>query len=276
MAAQGHSETGFLDVEGGRLYYDVAGEGHPLVLIHAGVADSTMWDEQMGAFTERYRVIRYDTRGYGKTTTEAVSFSNRQDLYDLLKHLGVQKAHVLGLSRGSMIATDFTLEHPEMVSALVLCAPGVGGFEAGNPPQEEVARFMKMDEMWEARNFDELSALEADVWAIGFGRSAEEANPQVRERVYQMVRENYRTQTVEPTPRPLETPAYGRLHEIKVPTLVIIGNHDTAGTRASADVLAERIPGAKKVLIEGTAHMINMEKPEEFTRAVLDFLESVS
>jgi 3-oxoadipate enol-lactonase len=276
MAAQGHTDSGFLDVEGGRLYYEVSGEGKPLVLIHAGVADSTMWDEQMDALTERYRVIRYDTRGYGKTTTEAVSFSNRQDLYDLLKHLGVEKAHVLGISRGSMIATDFALEHPEMVSALVLCAPGVGGFQAENPPQEEIARFAKMDELWEAGKFDELAELEADVWATGFGRSAEEADPRVKERVFQMVRENYRTQTVEPAPQPLDPPAYGRLDEIKVPTLVIIGNHDTAGTRASADVLAERIPGAKKLVIEGTAHMINMEKPEEFTRAVLDFLEGVS
>ena len=269
------AKTGYLDVEGGQLYYEVRGDGHPLVLIHAGVADRTMWDAQMEAFTERYRVIRYDTRGYGKTTTEAVEFSNRQDLHDLLRHLGVDSSYVLGISRGSMIATDFALEHPEMVDALVLCAPGISGYQAENIPDEEMARFEKMDELWEAKKLDELSDLEADVWAIGYGRAPEGGNAEVRERVRQMISENYRTQTIEPTARPLDPPAAGRLHEIKVPTLVIIGNHDTTGCRASANRLAEGIPGAKKVEIKGTAHMVNMEKPEEFTRVVLNFLDEL-
>ena len=86
MAGQPQNTQDYLDVEGGKLYYEVLGQGHPLVLIHAGVADCTMWDEQIGPFSRRYRVIRYDTRGYGRTTTEDVAYSNRQDLYELLKH----------------------------------------------------------------------------------------------------------------------------------------------------------------------------------------------
>src|SRR5690242_4972987 len=121
--------AGYAPVENGQLYYEVAGEGYPLVLIHAGIANSRMWDAQVEAFAQRYRVIRYDTRGFGKTRTEETSYSNRQDLYDLLNHLGVEKAYVLGLSRGGQIAIDFTLEHPKMVAALIPVAAGFSGFD---------------------------------------------------------------------------------------------------------------------------------------------------
>src|SRR5690349_8638123 len=115
MTTDTQTTRDYLPVEGGQLYYEVTGAGHPLVLIHAGVADLRQWDEQVAAFAPHYRVIRYDTRGFGKTRTEPVAFSNRQDLYELLTHLGVEKAYLIGNSRGGQIAFDFTLEHPEMV-----------------------------------------------------------------------------------------------------------------------------------------------------------------
>src|SRR5215210_3674373 len=92
------SKTGFIEAEGGPLYYEVAGEGHPLVLIHAGVADHRMWDDQLAVFAQRYRVVRYDTRAYGKTPVGDQAYSNRQDLYDLLKYLGIEKSYALGVS----------------------------------------------------------------------------------------------------------------------------------------------------------------------------------
>ncbi len=104
--------NGYVPVRNGELYYEVEGAGHPLVLIHAGVADHTMWDAQAPVFARRFRVIRYDTRGYGRSRTQDTEYSERQDLLDLLDHLGVPAAHVVGISRGGMIAIDFTLEHP--------------------------------------------------------------------------------------------------------------------------------------------------------------------
>src|SRR3954463_5748998 len=175
MTGATQTERGYLDVEGGRLYYEVAGQGHPLALIHAGVADLTMWDEQMEAFSERYRVIRYDTRGFGRTTTEDVGFSNRKDLYDLLRHLGVERSYVLGISRGGQIAIDFTIEHPEVVDALIAVAPGISGFQ-GELTEEEMALFNRMEELWEKEDFEALTDLEVRVWVDGFGRTGE-ANP---------------------------------------------------------------------------------------------------
>src|SRR5437763_1678419 len=100
--------SGYAPVENGELFYEVAGRGHPLLLIHAGVADRRMWDDQFAAFAGRFRVIRYDTRGYGLSRTEPTAFSNRQDVADLLRHVGVERTHIIGVSRGGQIAVDFT------------------------------------------------------------------------------------------------------------------------------------------------------------------------
>src|SRR5690606_31246270 len=138
--------TGFLPVEGGRLYYEAAGQGQPLVMIHAGIADSRMWTPQWDTFAQRCRVIRYDTRGYGKTTTDSVEFSNRADLRALLDHLVVEQAILIGCSRGGQIAVDFTIEFPERVRALIPVAAGLGGFQFEEPKHER-EKFIEMDQL---------------------------------------------------------------------------------------------------------------------------------
>src|SRR5262245_10060343 len=122
------SENGFLETNGARIYYEVTGSGPAAAFIHAGVANLRMWDEQVAALSDAYRVIRYDTRGFGRTETQAVPFSNRADVAALLDHLGERQAHVVGLSRGGHIALDFALECPDRVRSLTIAAGGVGGY----------------------------------------------------------------------------------------------------------------------------------------------------
>ena len=277
MTTDTQTTSGFLPVEGGELYYEVTGTGHPLVLIHAGVADLRQWDPQVPAFARHYRVIRYDTRGYGKTRTQAVSFSNRQDLYDLLKHLGVEHAYVLGNSRGGQIAIDFTVEHPEMVDALIPVAAGLSGYqpESFTPAQHEIDAETQMGELLERGDFDALADLEVRFWADGPGQPEGRAAPEVREKLRLMIRENYARNEPEPQARPLEPPAAPRLAEIQVPTLVMIGDLDESATRLMADALTDGIAGARKVVFPGVAHMVNMERPQEFTQTVLDFLQDL-
>src|SRR3989304_1406543 len=129
-------QTGFVDVEGARLYYETAGTGRYLVLIHAGVADSRMWDDQFLVFADRFHVVRYDTRGFGRSKTEDGPFSNRQDLRELLRHLGIGRSSLCGASRAGQIAIDFTLEYPEMVEALVPVAAGISGYGGGHEARE--------------------------------------------------------------------------------------------------------------------------------------------
>lgn len=274
MSKTGAAETGFVEVEGGRLYYEVAGAGQPLVLVHAGVADCRMWDEQFSAFAQSYRVIRYDARGFGKTTSEDVSFSNRQDIVDLLRHLGIERTAILGLSRGGQIAIDFTLEHPEMVTALIAVAAGVSGYE-GPATEAEKPLFAEYERLEAAKDYDTLTEFEVRVWADGPNQPAGRAAAPVRERLREMIANNYRLHHEQTQPRVLESPAVNRLGEIKVPTLVIWGDIDFSDVGAAMTLLADSVSGAQRMVFPGVAHMVNMEQPERFNAVVLDFLRKL-
>jgi pimeloyl-ACP methyl ester carboxylesterase len=268
------TESGYLDVNGGRLYYDVTGEGVPLVFIHAGIADSRMWDEQVSFLSGQYRVIRYDTRAFGRTTSTDVEYSNRRDLLALLDHLGVRKAALVGCSRGGQIATDFTIEFPERVSALITVCAGLSGFDFPEP-EEEVARFEEMERLEELGDYDALAQAEVEAWVVGFQRSSEQVDAAVRRRVYEMNRRNFDHVHEGGKLVPLDPPAAERLSSIRVPTLVIVTDLDTSYIRAAADVLARNIPGTRKYVIRNSAHVPNMEHPDEFNRVVGAFLEEV-
>lgn len=266
------SETGWLETDGARLYYEVDGEGHALTLIHAGVANLRQWDPQVPAFAERYRVIRYDTRGYGRTTTQNVSFSNRADLAALLDHLGVASTYLLGTSRGGIIAIDFTLERPERVDALIPVAAGISGFEA-EPTAEESAFWHEYERRWEAKDWDWIVDTETAVWVDGPGQARDRLPPSLREQVHDWIAAAYRDHgSEEPEAQPLDPPADQRLGEIRVPTLVMVGDLDTSDTQAAGRRLATEIPDARLKTFEGVAHMVNLERPDRFNRLVLDFL----
>ena len=266
--------SGLLEAEAGPLYYEVAGEGHSLVLIHAGVADRTMWDDQVEVFARRYRVIRYDVRGYGKSPVGDRDYSNSQDLYELLRHLGVDRAYVVGLSRGGQIATDFALEHPEMMGALILVAAGLGGFEY-QPNEAEIKVFGEMETAWEKGDFERVADLAVEIWVDGFGQPTGRAPAHVQDKVKQMCLSNYSQPQGKGKPVVLDPPAAGRLNDIQVPTLVIVGDLDVPGVQMACEQLAQGIADARKVVIQGVAHMVNMEKPDEFNHLVLDFLEGL-
>src|SRR5690349_12792580 len=116
-------QAGFLNIQGAPLYYEVTAQGEPLLLIHAGVADSRMWDEQLPAFTRLYRVIRFDQRGFGRSSFPAGPFASYKDPALLLDALAIEKVHVIGISFGGKVALDFALAYPARVTSLTLVAP---------------------------------------------------------------------------------------------------------------------------------------------------------
>ena len=264
------SETGFLTVQGAPLYYEVTGQGQSLLFIHAGIADSRMWDEQFPVFAQHYQVIRYDLRGFGKSQFPAGRFANYEDPAALLHFVNVGNAHVIGISFGGKIAVDFALAHPEMVSSLVLVAPSIGGVQ----PSEEVLHFAEEEEaLLERGDLQAATDLNVRFWVDGPQRVPDQVNPEVRRRVYEM---QYHAFTVpmstEAEELMIEPPAIGRLTEIRVPTLIIVGDCDLPGKIDLAQRLAVQIPHAQLEIITGAAHMVSMEQPEEFNRIVLDFL----
>lgn len=264
------SESGFVEINGAPLYYEVAGEGYPLALVHAGVADGRMWDGHFEFFAQQYRVVRYDWRGYGKSAVPAMPFALHEELAELLKHLGIARAHVVGISFGGQIALDFTLAHPEMVEKLVLVAASPSG---GKPALEQIAYGEAEDAALEAGDLDGATEITLRTWVDGPKRQPGEVDPTVRERVRVMQREAYEI----PVPDGADTidldpPAIGRLSEVKAPTLVMVGDYDLQPQVEKSHLLASEIAGAQLVVFEGVAHMVNMEKPEEFNQQVLAFL----
>ncbi len=262
-----------VEVPGGRLAYEVEGKGEALTLIHAGVAHMRMWDEQAPAFAEHYRVIRYDSRGFGQTRSDDVEFSNRADLRALLDDLGVDRTHLLGISRGGSIALDFTLEAPERVSSLVLVASTPGGFE--HEDAELDAMWTEMERLYEEKDWETLVEMETALWTDGPGQPTNRVDGGLRRRMVEWNLWNYRAQPGEGKPQPLQPPAVGRLAEVSVPTLVMWGDLDESGVLAGSEALAAGIGGARSHVFEGVAHMVNLEQPEEFTQRVLGFLQEV-
>ena len=262
-------ERGFLETNGARIRYEVSGAGEAVVLVHAGVANLRMWDGEAAALGDAYRVIRYDTRGFGDTETEAVECSNRADIAALLDHVSEPAAHVVGLSRGGMIALDFALEYPQRVRSLVVAAGGIGGYQSpeGLPPETWDAP----EKMWEAKDWDALAEWEADFWGSGPGQPADRV-PDVRAKVHEWVLANYRAEKEEGKPQVLDPPAIERLQALKAPLLVLLGTLDEPGTTAAMRHLAATVPGARLEELE-SAHMLNLEHPERFAALLREHFE---
>jgi pimeloyl-ACP methyl ester carboxylesterase len=265
---------GYVEINGGKLYYEIEGEGPTLVLGHAGFVDSRMWDSQWDTFKQHYRVIRYDLRGYGKSDVATGAVNRRDDLYQLLTALKVERAVMLGCSMSGEIAIDFTLEHLEMVTALIPVSAMPTGFQMqGEPPP----LMMEMIGAAQAGDLDRTSALQVQLWVDG-SRSADQVDPAVRRLASEMnkIAVNNRTfmiadmQAVDP----LDPPAVERLDQIRVPTLIIAGAYDHPELVRAAEVMHKAIPHAQKIILQG-GHVPNMDQPAEFNRAVLTFLSEV-
>ena len=283
MSGSNLVQTGTAEINGTTIYYEVAGTGHPFILIHGHLLDRRSWDDQFGVFAQAYRVIRYDQRGFGDSglIVKGKPYSDRQDLYDLMKFLDIESAYLMGVSGGGSLAIDFTLEHPEMVDALIPVTAGVSGFR----PSEEmmstypdvVRLYTGLNEAFEQHDVPRAVEISLELWTDGPGRLPGQAAPEVRERVREMTTRNWERPDdeaqFETPPTPLDPPAVGRLSQIAVPTLVILGEWD--GPNPLEQLTAE-IPGARKVVMPETAHHPFMEKPAEFNQIVLDFLEPLN
>ena len=127
MPSRTDLKSGYVSSGAAKIYFESAGSGRDLVFVHAGVSDSRMWDPQFDAFAASYRVVRYDHRGFGKSKMAEGAYALRDDLFAVVRHLGIAKATFVGCSMGGGTVIDFALEHPEMVTALVLVGSGVNG-----------------------------------------------------------------------------------------------------------------------------------------------------
>jgi 3-oxoadipate enol-lactonase len=270
-------DQGFAEINGARLYYEVAGDGPPLILLHAGITDSRMWDAQFDTFARTYRTVRYDVRGFGRSVSPPGPYTMREDLAALLDFLGIARAHLIGVSMSGSIVIDFALSYPDRVGALIPVAMGIGGATSSAYLDE---RDRENATILASGDVDAANEAELRLWLDGVGRPPGTAvDPGVRERVREMnaplitaqINDTGEHQSV----NRLTPPAIERLEEITAPTLAIVGAHDVPDMLTNADAIVARVPGARKVIMPGVAHLPPMEAPEEFNRIILDFLREV-
>jgi 3-oxoadipate enol-lactonase len=263
-----------LDVPGASLYYET--DGHiskpALLLIHAGIATLRMWDPQVPALADDHFVVRFDARGFGQTDTEDGEFSNRADALALLDHLGVARGTLIGCSRGGTIALDLAVEHPDRVAGLVVIGSGPSGFPDTELTEVEDARFDEIDRAFEAQDWHRLARLEAAVWDFGPLRREEDLNPDFVTTAYALNRVNVIHAEEKPVSIPLEPPAYDRVVDIDVPTLVAVGEYDMSEVLAAYEYLLTTVPNADGCVLRDTAHLPNVERPEVVERVLVDWL----
>ncbi len=262
-------------VPGSSLYYEAAGTGTPIVLLHAGYLDRRMWDDQFLMFAQTHRVIRYDARGLGRSGPADVPYSSFEDLYALVRALRLKRVTLVGVSLGGATSIDFAVVHPELVEKLVLVGPGLSGYAW--PPVD-------LEEPWRVEARAALARGDTVGVAIAWVHSAyllpAAKDSALADKLKTLLADNvefwkgllrhHEGYDTEPAP-----PAIGRLGTIHAPTLLILGSRDVVQIHDIVDSLQAKLPQARTVVFQGAGHVPDMEQPARFSATVLAFLDTL-
>jgi 3-oxoadipate enol-lactonase len=267
-----NTETGFADVNGAKIYYEVAGDGPPLVFVHGYALDRRMWDDQFEFFATRYRTVRYDLRGFGRShVPTAAPFSNHDDLRCLFDLLGIERAHVCGLSMGGGVTIDLALEYPDRVRSVIVIASALGGFDVDFGPM--IPAMIAMQTAGRDGNLAEAKR----IWIGSPLFAPANRDAAVARRLGEMVDDwsgwqmTNQANHLDPDPPPAE-----RLGQLSVPALVINGGLDNEGVQAVAVEIEAKAPNARRVVVPGVGHMANMEAPEAVNDLIASFLAELA
>jgi 3-oxoadipate enol-lactonase len=263
-----------LVVPGARLAYDTAGDpSNPaLLFVHAGVATRAMWDPQFEDLAADHFVVRYDTRGFGESPGEDEEFADRHDVFAVLDAVGVTSATVIGASRGGRIALDALLDEPARVTGLVTVGSTPSGQHDGEATPREREMIAEMEAASELGDYEELVRIEVAYWDLGPTRDIADVDPEFLARAIEL-NVGAAHWDFAGLDQPLEPAAVSRLGEVRVPTLVVVGDHDESDSRAGYDLLLGGIAGAEGFRFPDSAHLPSVEHPERFTTRLREFLE---
>jgi 3-oxoadipate enol-lactonase len=253
------------------LYHEVEGSGPAVVFIHEGIADSRMWDPQWASFA-RYRRVRLDLCGFGRTPVGTLPVTHAGDVLAVLDELGISSAAVVGASLGGRVALEIAIARPELVEALVLEDAGIPGVDWA----EEVRAGWAAENDAVARgDLDAATEANLRLWVDGPKRSPADVDASFRAAAAVMVRRALELQAPhwEELDEELLVPdVEKRLGEVRAPTLALAGEEDIPDMQELARRFAREIPGAQHATIEGAAHMPSLEQSAAFDALVLPFL----
>ncbi|HKJ26628.1 MAG TPA: alpha/beta hydrolase [Anaerolineales bacterium] len=269
----------FLTINGAKVHTNDTGGGFPLVFVHAGIADSRMWDDQIKAFSQDYRVVTYDMRGYGQSPPAKEEFSHYEDLTALLDALHIERCVLVGCSKGGGVAMDAALAAPEKVAGLVIS----GGIAHGLELESE--KEFKIPQYWEeavaafkADDLETAAEMEVRVWVDGFNQPVGRAAEAIREKVRMMdlIALQNEKKAPEGLEKVMEPKAGTRLNEFNMPVLFLCGSLDDDEIQVAHQEMAAKMPKAELMILDGLAHMPNMEAPTTFNAILLDFVQGVT
>ena len=248
-----------MPVNGGEVWAeDTGGDGAPLVLVHPGWGDSSIWGPVMDRLPARYRIIRHDVRGYGKSPAPATPYTQLGDLIAVLDHCEVPRAVMVGHSGGAGTAIGLALAAPERVSALVLLAPGLPDYPW--PPDDPYAQ--EFDALFAAGDRDGLVHLGLRTWAAVGPDQAAQAQ------VYSAVDAFFKQGDFE-QPDPA---AYDRLGSIPVPVLVVLGDREYPTVKSCGEQIVKRIPGSRQVTVAGADHLLPLRAPGQIAELITQYI----
>lgn len=243
-----------------------------MVLVHAGIADGRMWQPQVDALGTTHRLIVPDLRGFGATPLPDGEFSHVEDLISLTSSLGIERAIWVGCSMGASVVLDLALARPDLVSGMVLANTVPSGFQITDPITR--SGWAEAEQAFERGDLEQAAEVEMAMWLVGPSRQRSAVSAELQALVVEMVLASYRHGEGEHVgPARL---AIDHLDEIVAPTLVITGGHDQAQFRSAAELLAEKIGGARFHIVDDAAHLPNLERPLKFNAILLPFIEGVS
>lgn len=243
----------------GQIYYEVSGSGESIVFIHGFTLDHRMWQPQVEFFSRNYQVITYDARGFGKSSIPTGPYSHDDDLHALLEHLGTERAHIVGLSMGGRIATNFTLAYPDEVRSLTLMDSALDGYKS------------TVDWNMHAKNVGIEGAKEN--WLNHEVFMETRKHPKVVVTLRPIIEDysgwHWLHKDIQ---QPADSHARTRLNEITAPTLIIVGEKDLAYFHDIATVIEAGIAESRKVIVPDAGHMVNMEKPVAVNTLLVEFI----
>lgn len=268
------SQSGFIKMKEGSIYYESHGQGEPLLLLHAGFLNVDMWKHQVPELSKHFRVITIDLPGHGKTDNDTIRLYPASFITTVLDSLQLRSASIAGVSLGASCVMDYILAHPERINKAILVSSGIVGWEKRYRGDSLVSGFISSF-FAALEQKDTAAAAEkfTQFWFDGPFRSPQQVNDTVRRYIYESTLSNIKKHALRGWPVFADTAAIDHLSVIKVPVLVIDGDKDALLIGRASDYMMQSIPGVKRTTIPGTGHMLNMEAPAEFNAIILDFLQ---
>lgn len=266
---------GTINAGGFHIQYSETGSGEPLVLVHGGMQDRHIWNNQVNFFSHRhYRVITFDLPAHGQSSGTDTTLLVSELIKILFDSLKIKQASIIGLSLGSICVTGFVIAHPERVNKVVLASPGlIGSTTVLTLDSLSLRIYNHIDSALASGDCDEYARLFVSNWCVGPLRDSSKVPAALRQNIYRITRYNCKEHARNEW-RPFGSePVMPKLNTIQKPVLLIGGDQDVPFNGAITTYMHSQMPSSHVYIIKNAAHIVNMEKPELFNKKVLEFFK---